>query len=371
MLSVRAGSLFIYRFYDVANEIDLNRAQAIIARSYPAYRLRLQRLRPRVVRFANPPLTLPLRPYRIEVSDWPLPVAEIIVRLYAFGAVAVRLECPLPEGTTMAEVEHLTRSFLDIDADPVCRPLVLDTLREVAPALYKPQWDWEEWLDEDYLVVYVRRFEGDAPLGAPLLLREYDFARLLMGEEIPLSDQVREAIMRYAYTYTPEDLAVLSWEAAFVYDTDGIMDVPDLLEFANAQLLELEFFDEYLDEELEKAYDDVEAVQRGGGFWRYAHMRRVLNRLTMTVMEVTELSGRVINALKITEDVFYAQVYTGASEVLGLPTWIAGVQEKLHALRDIYAMLAEEATNTRLMLLETAIVLLILFEIVLAVLGIW
>jgi len=371
VLTVRAGRLFIYRFYDVANEIDLNRAQAIIARSYPAYRLRLQRLRPRVVRFANPPLTLPLRPYQADTSDWPLPVEEMIVRLYAFGAVAVRLDCPLPAGISMEEVERLSRHFLEIDADPVCRPVALEVLRQVAPALYKPQWDWDAWLDEDYLVIYVRQFEGDAPLGAPLLLKEYDFARLLMGEESPLSPQVRDAVMRYAYTYTPEDLAVLSWEAAFVYDTDGIMDVPDLLEFANAQLLELEFFDEFLDEELERAYDDVEAVQRGGGVLRYAHMRRVLNRLTMTVMEVTELSGRVINALKITEDVFYAQVYTGASEVLGLPTWIAGVQEKVNALRDIYAMLAEEATNSRLMILEATIVLLILLEIVLAFLGIW
>ncbi len=370
MFAVRTGSLLVYRFYDVANEIDLNRAHALIAGAYPATRWRLQRLRPRVVHMPDPPLTLVLKPTRLD-APWPLPITQVMVRLYAFGAVAVRLDCPLPPAATMDNVEAYTRTVLDADADRICRPLALRVLRDVAPALYKPQWEWSDWLGEDYLIIYVQHFEGDAPLGASLLLNEYDFARLLMAESGPLSDQVRDAVLRYAFTYTPEDLAVISWEVAFVYDTDGIMDVPDLLEFANAQLLELEFFDEYLDEELDRAYEDVEALQTGWEVLRYAHLRRVLNRLLTTVVEVTELSGRVINALKITEDVFYAQVYAGAAEVLGLPSWMAGVQDKVNALRDIYAMLAEEAANTRMMLLEATIVLLILLEIALALLGRW
>lgn len=370
MFRVRSGRLLIYRFYDVANEIDLNRAEREIARTYPAERLRLQRLRPRVVRFANPPLTVPLPPSD-ETHDWLLPVREILVRLYAFGAVCVRLECPLPSDSPLTRVEAIVRDALNADADAICRPIAVRVLREVASALYKPQWEWPSWAGEDYLIVYVHAFSVEPPPTASQLLQEYDFTRLLMGETTPLSPQVREAVLRYAYTYTPEDLAIIAWESAFVYDTDGIMDVPDLLEFANAQLLELEFFDTYLDEVLEEAYDDVEALRAMWSLLRYARVRRALNRLTMTVMEVTELSGRVINALKITEDVFYAQVYNGAAEVLGLSTWMADVREKLDALRDIYTMLAEEATNARLTVLEVIIVILISIELLLAVLGLW
>lgn len=370
MYPIRSGRLLIYRFYDVANEINLRQAETIVARAYPVERLRLQRLRPRVVRFANPPLSVPLRPDALA-SNWLLPVQDVVVRLYAFGAVSVRLECPLPSNCPPERLEAFVRDALNADADALCRPVALRVLQEISPALYKPQWDCEEWADEDYLIIFVQDFATEAPVTAADLLREYDFARLLMGEVGPLSPQVRETLLQYVYTYTPEDLAVISWEAAFVYDTDGVMDVPDLLEFANAQLLELEFFDDHLDDVLEAAYDDVEALQNVWGLFRYARIRQTLSRLTMTLTEVTELSGRVVNALKITEDAFYAQVYNGASDVLGLGTWMTDVREKLDALRDVYSLLAEEAANARLTFLEATIVLLILFEIVLAILGVW
>ncbi len=371
-LRVADGYILVYRLYDVANEIDLAKADRIVRTraGYLSSRLRLRRVRPRAVYFVNPPLTVTVEVEPIRSPDWPFPLQRATVRLYDFGVVSVRLEVPLSAQSAMEDVESLFRQVMGLNPDPVCRQIVAQVLKEIAPALYKPQWDQEMWEVEDYAILYIRHFAESPPPRATEVLARYDIPRLLMGEEFELSRQVQEAILQYTYTYSAEDVAVISWETAFVYDVEGVMDIPDLLEFANAQLLELVYFDELLDDELEDAYDDVELIRRQGiGLLRYRHLQRILSRMMMTVVEVTELSGRVMNALKVTEDVYYAMVYTGATEVLGLNTWVKSVQQKVETLRSIYLMLAEEAADARMVVLEVSIVILILAEIILAVWG--
>lgn len=369
-LTVQQGHFLVYRLYDIANEIDLAVAENLVADRIPISRLQLRRLRPKVVHFTVPPVTFaaPLQT-ALSLSPHLPPVQRAIVRLYDFGVVSIRFDVPLSSGIPMDDIYDYLSELIEVDAGRHARPLVRQLMDTLAPALYKPQWEHEEWQEEDYLILYVRSFGRDGFVSASYLLEHMDFARLLMAEPFPVSEQVQENILRYTYTYAAGDLAVISWETAFVYDAEGIMDVPDLLEFATAQLLELAFFDSILDEELDAAYDDVELLQEARrGVLRYRHIRRILNRLLRTIMEMTELSGRVINALRLTEDVFYAQVYAGATEVFGLPLWMEGVQEKLNNLREIYTLLAEEAADTRMVLLEVSIVLLIVFEIVLLIL---
>ena len=58
-----------------------------------------------------------------------------------------------------------------------------------------------------------------------------------------------------------EDLVVIGWTAALVYDTpEGALPVMQLLEFANSQLLELRTYDALLDRELDAIYK----LQPGG-----------------------------------------------------------------------------------------------------------
>ncbi len=368
-LTIREGYVLVYRLYDVANEIDLLAAERLFSRNYPTGRMQLSRVRPKAIHFSNPPVTLRVSPDELPAHAWFLHPTNILVRLYDFGVISVRLDIPLPSGASQEEVIRLFTRVLNEGPETSCRHVALQAMQQCSSALYKPQWDADAWEDEDYAILYVRHFQQQVT--ASQVLHAWDIPRVLMGETTRVSQQVSETVLAHTYTYSPEDLAVVSWEAAFVYDVDGVMDVPDLLEFANAQLLELSFFDDRLDDALEGAYDDVEDVHRRGGLFKYRRLRDVSSRLLMTVVDVTELSGRVMNALKVTEDVFYAMVYSGAAEVLGLPTWMESVENKIDTLRSIYSMLADEAADVRMTLIEVAILLLILFEIVLALLGRW
>ena len=141
-----------------------------------------------------------------------------------------------------------------------------------------------------------------------------------------------------------------------------------MLEVATAQLLELRYYDELLDRELPRMYDRVEAAHRrlpAFGRGRYARIARELHVL---VAEVTEITERIDNALKVTEDVYLARVYGGALELFRVPSWAAAVDRKLDIIRQTYTALHDEANTARAELLELGIIVLIMLEIVLALL---
>ena len=203
----------------------------------------------------------------------------------------------------------------------------------------------------------------DPPLSADALLETVDLVPLLSGERQPLAEQARRDLLRNRFSYYPTDLAVLTWDHAFLLEPSDDRDVADVLEVANAQLLELRYYDELLDDELPRMYDRVEATRRGLSYLgrrRFANLARSLYTL---VAEVTETTERVDNTLKVTEDVYLARVYGAALELFRVNTWASAVQHKLAIIRDTYTALYDEAATARAEILELAIVLLIVMGI--------
>jgi hypothetical protein len=95
----------------------------------------------------------------------------------------------------------------------------------------------------------------------------------------------------------------------------------------------------------------------------------VLSDLQARVADITETVERVENALKVTDDVYLARIYAAALELFREQAWRRGIDRKLGILRETYAMLNSEAQAARGELLEIAIVLLIVAELLLAVLA--
>ncbi|HJU38281.1 MAG TPA: hypothetical protein VJ724_01815, partial [Tahibacter sp.] len=234
----------------------------------------------------------------------------------------------------------------------------------VAPALERPG---DPTIEEDYLFGVVHTL--DRPRSATELRDEADLVGLLGGETRPLSEGAARDLLQRSFSYYADDLVVLTWDRAFVYEPRGDSDVMNVIEVANAQLVELRYYDELLDAELPLMYDRVEHARRAASLFasrRFAHLAR---RLYTLVAEVTELTEKVDNALQVTEDVYLARVYSAALEQFRVPTVGAAVDRKLAIIRDTYTALYDEASSRRAELLEIAIVLLIVIEIVLALVG--
>jgi hypothetical protein len=197
---------------------------------------------------------------------------------------------------------------------------------------------------------------------------EIDLVPLLSGETRTLAEAARADLLSRRFSYYTDDLVVLTWDRAFVYEPLRDTDVADVLEVANAQFLEMRYYDELLDDELPRMYDLVEEATRRLtlGPRRFAGLAR---RLYTLVAEVTELTEKVDNALQVTEDVYLARVYASALDLFRVKAVSAAVDRKLAIIRDTYSALYDEAASARAGLMEFAVIVLILVEIILALFG--
>ena len=366
-MRVLAGEIIVYRLFDIAYAIDLGRAETLWRARAGATSAR-QRLRvtpPKAVAYDVPPLLLTLAPERLALPDAGI-TATVIGRLYDFGVLALSVCVPAREldWNGFIDLSEAVNALLGPGSETLLWSRLTDSIRtELAPALIRPA---ASLIEEDYLVAMVTEF--DRPMTSVALWNRLDFVPLLSGERRTLSDAARQDLLRKRFSYYADDLAVLTWDRAFVYEPRGETDVLDILEVTNAQLLEMRFYDELLDDELPRMYDLVESTRRGSTLFGSRRFSRLARRFYTLVAEVTELTERVDNALQVTEDVYLARIYTAALELFRVPIVGAAVDRKLSIIRDTYLALYNEASGGRAAAMELAIVLLIVVEIMLALL---
>lgn len=365
--SVESGAVLAYRLFDIAYAIDLAKAEAIWAERSRAgsTRARLSATPAKAVSFGVPPVELMLEPVLLNLGSLTLN-AEVTARLYDFGALTLALRLPV-RGLAWDDFVQLANTIdegLSVEANAAIWSDLLQRVRSAfAGALVRPA---ESTIEEDYLIAMVETF--GLPLSAEELLRRIDLVPLLSGEQRPLSPGARQDLLRQRFSWYVDDLVVLTWDRAFIYEPRGDSDVADVLEVANAQLLEMRYYDELLDAELPRMYDLIEQTQRAVPLLASRRYATLARRLTALVAEVTELTEKVDNALQVTEDVYLARVYAAALELFRVPTVGAAVDRKLAIIRDSYTALYEEASGARAAFLEVVVVALIALEIVLALL---
>ena len=363
-LRVEAGAILALRFYDMAYAIDLARVEALGAQRAhtPTARLRLRRADAKAIALSDPPVEIGLGAVTVQVGGRAL-AGEAVARVYDFGAVSIAIRHAV-ENLPLATYVELTTAFARAQHDGSGD--VWTELRErvrswIEPAMERPDFSG---LEEEYLVSTVERF--DRPVDADELLRTVDLVPLLAGERRELAEGARKDLLKYRFSYYKDDLAVLSWDQAFLIEPGGDQDVADVLEVATAQLLELRYYDTLLDRELPRMYDRIEAAHGRLPALARRHYSRLARELHVLVAEVTEITERIDNALKVTEDVYLARVYGAALELFRVPIWAAAVDRKLDIIRQTYTALHEEANTSRAALLEMSIVALIVLEIVMA-----
>jgi hypothetical protein len=363
---VRTGAIIAVRLFDVAYAIDLAAVERVsAAQARPASRGRLTATPPKAVAFDVPPLTLTLDPTTLAIDGLSVPV-EVAARVYDFGAVSISLRIPVQNlaWSDFVALMSTVDQRLGVSQSEPWAALLRQLRATIASGLERP--DASSALQEDYLVAVVHGFDTD--MTAAHLQERLDLVPLLSGERRSLSDSARQDLLRQRFSYYADDLVVLTWDRAFIYEPRGDSDVIDVLEVANAQLLEMRYYDELLDDELPRMYDMV-AAERGRlallSARRFANLAR---RFQTLVAEVTELTERVDNALQVTEDVYLARIYAAALDLFRVSTVSAAVDRKLAIIRDTYSALYDEASSSRAELLEILIVLLIVVEIALAIL---
>jgi len=351
------GSVLVLIQFDVCEEIRLDVLRNILgARTADAT---FKQKAPGYVRYQRPPVEETLDPLVLESGER----LDGQIKYYDYGVVSLVFELPFSGGWDTL-VQLSCRWTSDTNFETLAGRVVKQRLERAAPALVKP-YDLKrgEWLQEDYFIFYVREIEGAPSANALLSAHGDKISQVVRGEMCPLSDSERQEILQSRISYYPNDLAVIGWNAAFIYDTPaGAETAIQLLQYANSQLLEFRHYDELLTKELENVYDFLEVGATG--WWSRWRTARAAAKLHTVLLDVNELTERADNAIKFLSDMFSARLYKLAAQKVGVPDYKDLVKEKLQTAEDLYRFMVEQFNQSRAFVLEVMVVVILIIELV-------
>lgn len=357
------GSATAYRLADLGYGIDLEHASRILGGDTRG-RSRPRRLEAQTFEIRNPPLFVSLGERRLAVG--PAGMSGVLsAHLYDFGVCSMRLTIGAEHLDWDGFVELGTAFDASTEVAELLERELIALAARLAPAIERPGI---AVVREEYVVFRVNGpLERASSGGMSLAFGEERLAPLLLREQRPLSADARRELLANRFSYYADDLVVLTWDNALIVEPDiADEDVEFVLEFANAQLLELRVYDAELDDELPQLYDRIEE-RRKRRMLVSRKFRPLLAGVQSRVAAITEIVERADNAFKVTDDVYLARIYRAALELFREPAWRRGVDRKLQIFRDTYTMLNAESQSARAELLEVIVVVLIAAELLFAV----
>jgi len=368
-LLVQKGSIFVYRVFDIAEEVSLQTVERILSQPSGESRVKLaERTRDAVV-VRNAPVRISLGEAQLGISQIPIKMAEVTATVWDYGALSISFRIPLDENTRWKDLLSLASS-LNMDSevltkiDSLARAKAKDVVQLISNALIRHTF-WP--ISEDYIVYFFESLAGIKE-GKDLLQRTH-IAELLLGESNEaLSDETRERILQNVFQYSNHDLTILDWNSAVVFEPTGQREILDVLEFALTQLLEVRYYDEQLDLRLAELYSSVEA---GRSRLFQNQFGRISKDANTRFMEFSEFMERMNNSLKVVGDFYLARIFRGAIRRFRISDWEDSITRKMNVLAQVSSLLQGEMNVRRSHFLEIIIIFLILLELVSTVIRNW
>ena len=349
---ILSGTIRALLLFDISEEIDLGLLRTLVGASAGKREPAFRGPSPDYVRYEQPPVADNVGVCE-SFGDWPM---QGRIRYFNYGIASVELRTVFSCVDWQDVISLANRWVLSDELEKRARELLRLRINLITSSLVKP---YDHWLAEDYYVIQV----DPVALSAEDLTRDFgnQIAQIVRGEELPLSSNERQEVLTSSMSYYPQDLLVVGWVAAFVYDTaDGAAPTIDLLEYANSQLLEFRHYDEVLTGVLADVYKRLEKKRRLWARWTLVRQAEDLNTLRLDYREVVE---RTENAIKFLSDMFYARAYRLAASRIGVPDYRNLVNKKLSDARDLYESLVNEFHQSRAFFLEVMVVIILLIEI--------
>jgi hypothetical protein len=350
------GSVLVLIQFDVCEEIRLDVIQKLLQARHAQATFKSGQA-PGYVRYQRAPVADRLEPLVLESGER----LGGEIKYFDYGVVSLVFELPFC-GDWDKLVELSARWTSDTTFEKLANRVVRHRLERAVPALIKPYKE-ENWLQEDYFIFHVREIDGSPTAEELLATQPNPIAQVVRGETATLSEGERQEILQSRISYYPSDLAVIGWNAAFIYDTQaGAETAIQLLQYANSQLLEFRHYDDLMTHELENVYDFLESGSTG--LWSRWRTARAAAKLHTVLLDVNELTERADNAIKFLSDMFSARLYKLCAQKVGVPDYKDLVKEKLQTAEDLYRFMVEQFNQSRAFILELMVVVILIIELI-------
>jgi hypothetical protein len=360
-VKIKKGSILIYRIYDVAEEISVSRVEEILRDNRGPDRFKVPKYIDRAIVMKSPPVTFGLGEEVLHTSNGDIRM-DAIVKIRDFGTMTLTYQMPI-NGLSWTELIKLAVTIEEgSDIDSLAEQQMKEISSQIKSSFKKPS---TSSAFEDYIIYFIEEFEDG--MTAKDLLQNVDIPSLLTAENsVKLSEGLRKVVMETVHQYSENDMTMIEWNSALVVEPSGGREIPDILEFAVTQLMEMRYYDEVLDVKLAKLYDDIEKKRTkiviGSRFDKSAE------EASAKYIEFTEFIERVENSLKVVGDFYLATVYRAATKRFRVSDWQSAVTRKMNIMAQVSSLLQAEINNRRSHLLEIIIIFLICYEILSAAL---
>lgn len=203
---------------------------------------------------------------------------------------------------------------------------------------------------EEYTAYQVFDYKGDPEL----ILKEnsHKVAVLLKSEKRELDENEVEHTLSFHLKYAKDDLIIVDWDGAFVFDPDGETgETIEMLQLANLQLLRYRVLDDDLDERLQKVSKLTQETETRKWFRT--------KEVTQAFQEVIKIRSQSIaqfeameRSIKLIGDWYSARLYDLLAKKFRLEEWRSAIKDKLDSLEDIYVIISENLGISKMYILE-------------------
>jgi tRNA isopentenyl-2-thiomethyl-A-37 hydroxylase MiaE len=285
---------------------------------------------------------------------------ERVIKVLPIGAISITVTVPFEVQSLEQLVNFHDLQLGDRSLYAEIRELAERIYVELRPYLIRPL---EYLAEEEAYTVFC--LESSTVLPAPEVKAEdwlhahrRNVAGLLTQEKNceELSEQeANESTSRYI-SYYLTDLAVIDWDAALVIDEpQDFAEVLYVMELANLHLAELEAYDRLLDRALERSYRDLRTRSR---------KREMILFLREARIDLARFGDELSNITKFMGDWHLARVHDMIASRFHLNEWHKNVDDKVRTLDNLYQFLQHDQSNRWMLILEAAIVLLFIIDLV-------
>lgn len=357
MTNIQQGTVIAYFAFDVGYEVDLDKVRELLTTT-PVQPLSRKKQNPNYLQYSKPPQLL-------HLGTTPELVARpghIQATIFDFGAVSIAYRWTIAtsgEPLALDRLPQLSHDLYEHDLEAHARELMRSLLQRMEPAITKPAFSK---LVEDYYVFVLEEFT--APLTTDDLLQQHGeaLAQTLRFEVKPLSRDLRDEALSQRLSYYTDDLVLLDWNAALIYDAD-YEDTLNVLELLNVELLEAR----YIDGQLDKRLGEYERLIRHRNAFPMPlrnPYKRAIEELAEARIESSLLAERVENALKLIGNLYLARLHSLGARRFNLHDWQQQIAQKLDIASEFYQLLNDRVHTAQSHTLELIVIVLILVEVI-------